>query len=90
MTFLLIPGAGGDGHYWRRVARLLQREPDVVVDLPAADEAAALTTYAETNGGRGRWRFGRGAGGPVDGLPLGGSAPVAGSTNGQVPPRPCV
>jgi thioesterase domain-containing protein len=46
MTFVLVPGAGGDGHYWHRLAPLLG--PDTVsVDLPAGDERAGLAAYAE-------------------------------------------
>ena len=46
MTFVLVPGAGGDGHYWHLVAPLLG--PDTVsVDLPACDEQAGLAAYAD-------------------------------------------
>ena len=46
MTFVLVPGAGGDGHYWHRVAPLLG--PDTVsVTLPAGDEDAGLAAYAD-------------------------------------------
>src|SRR4051794_22736000 len=46
MTFVLVPGAGGDGHYWHRVAPLLG--PDTVsVELPAGDEHAGLAEYAD-------------------------------------------
>jgi pimeloyl-ACP methyl ester carboxylesterase len=46
MTFVLVPGAGGDGHYWHLVAPLLG--PDTVsVDLPAGDEQAGLAAYAD-------------------------------------------
>jgi pimeloyl-ACP methyl ester carboxylesterase len=46
MTFVLVPGAGGDGHYWHLVAPLL--DPDTVsVDLPAGDEQAGLAAYAD-------------------------------------------
>jgi pimeloyl-ACP methyl ester carboxylesterase len=42
----LIPGAGGSAWYWHRVAPLL---PDAIaIDLPAADDSADLTTYADT------------------------------------------
>ncbi|HEY6762639.1 MAG TPA: alpha/beta fold hydrolase [Baekduia sp.] len=47
--FVLVPGAGGDGWYWSRVAPLLRaagREA-VVVDLPAGDEEAGLEEYAD-------------------------------------------
>ena len=46
MTYALIPGAGGRGWYWHRVAPLL---PDAItIDLPAEDDSADLTTYADT------------------------------------------
>jgi len=46
MTFVLVPGAGGDGFYWHRLAPLLG--PDTVsVDLPAGDEAAGFAEYAD-------------------------------------------
>lgn len=46
VTFVLVPGAGGDGHYFYRVAPLLG--PDTVsVDLPAGDEDAGLAEYAD-------------------------------------------
>jgi pimeloyl-ACP methyl ester carboxylesterase len=48
MTYVLIPGAGGSAWYWHRlVPELQQRGHDVVaVDLPAGDDAAGLTEYA--------------------------------------------
>jgi pimeloyl-ACP methyl ester carboxylesterase len=46
MAYALIPGAGGSAWYWHRVVPLL---PDAIaIDLPAADDSADLTTYAET------------------------------------------
>jgi len=46
MTFVLVPGAGGDGYYWHLLAPLLG--PDTVsVDLPAGDEQAGLAEYAD-------------------------------------------
>lgn len=46
MTYALIPGAGGSPWYWHCVAPLL---PDAIaIDLPAADDSADLTTYADT------------------------------------------
>ncbi|HET6938640.1 MAG TPA: alpha/beta hydrolase [Nocardioides sp.] len=46
MTFVLVPGAGGDGFYWHLLAPLLG--PDTVsVDLPAGDEDAGLAAYAD-------------------------------------------
>lgn len=48
-TYVLIPGAGGDAFYWHRVEPLLrERGHEVVaVDLPAGDDAAGLTEYAD-------------------------------------------
>ena len=46
MTYALIPGAGGSAWYWHRVAPLL---PDAIaIDLPAHDDSADQTAYAET------------------------------------------
>src|ERR1700712_5287751 len=47
--FVLVPGAGGDGWYWSRVAPLLRAagHDAVVVDLPAGDEEAGLEEYAD-------------------------------------------
>ncbi len=45
MTFVLVPGAGGDAFYWHRLAPLLG--PDTVsVDLPAGDPSG-LASYAD-------------------------------------------
>lgn len=48
-TFVLIPGAGGSPWYWHLVAPILQeRGHDVVpVELPAADDQAGLSEYAD-------------------------------------------
>lgn len=48
-TYVLIPGAGGSAWYWHRVAPELQgRGHDVVaVTLPADDDSAGLTEYAD-------------------------------------------
>ena len=48
-TFVLIPGAGGSAWYWHRVTPLLVATGAGVlaVELPAADDSADLTTYAE-------------------------------------------
>src|SRR4051795_5267997 len=46
MTFVLVPGAGGDGFYWHLVAPLLGSDT-VSVDLPAGDEQAGLAAYAD-------------------------------------------
>jgi pimeloyl-ACP methyl ester carboxylesterase len=50
VTYVLIPGAGGDAWYWHRVEPLLRaRGHDVVaVELPSADPAAGLPEYVET------------------------------------------
>jgi len=46
MPYALIPGAGGSAWYWHRVTPLL---PDAIaIDLPADDDSADLTTYADT------------------------------------------
>lgn len=46
MTFVLVPGAGGDGFYWHRVAPLLG--PDTVsVTLPSGDDGAGFAAYAD-------------------------------------------
>jgi pimeloyl-ACP methyl ester carboxylesterase len=48
-TYLMIPGAGGAGWYWHRVAPLLQAagHQAIAVDLPAPDPAAGLPEYTE-------------------------------------------
>jgi surfactin synthase thioesterase subunit len=48
-TFVLIPGAGGSAWYWHRVIPLLTAAGAgaIAVELPAADDAADLGTYAE-------------------------------------------
>ena len=48
-TFVLIPGAGGSAWYWNRVTPLLAAAgvDGLAVDLPAADDSADLTTYAD-------------------------------------------
>ncbi len=48
-TFVLVPGAGGDAWYWHRVTPLLERAGHVAVavTLPAGDETAGLTEYAD-------------------------------------------
>jgi hypothetical protein len=48
-TFVLIPGAGGDSWYWHRVVpELVARGHEVVApDLPAADDAATFSDYAD-------------------------------------------
>jgi pimeloyl-ACP methyl ester carboxylesterase len=49
VTYVLIPGAGGNAWYWHLVdAELRQRGYDVVVvDLPADDDSAGLPEYAD-------------------------------------------
>src|SRR5829696_5883612 len=48
-TFVLLPGAGGDGWYWHLVAPLLRDagHEAIGVDLPAADDEAGLADYAD-------------------------------------------
>jgi pimeloyl-ACP methyl ester carboxylesterase len=45
MSYALIPGAGGSAWYWHRVAPLLSDA--IAIDLPADDDSADLTTYAD-------------------------------------------
>lgn len=49
ITFVLVPGAGGSAWYWHRVVdELASRGRDVIaVDLPAGDDEAGLSAYAE-------------------------------------------
>jgi pimeloyl-ACP methyl ester carboxylesterase len=49
MTFVLIPGAGGDAWYWHRVLPLLEGRGAraIAVDLPADDDTAGLAEYAD-------------------------------------------
>jgi pimeloyl-ACP methyl ester carboxylesterase len=49
MTFVLVPGAGGEGWYWHRVAPLLESAGHraIAVDLPAGDADAGLDAYAD-------------------------------------------
>lgn len=48
-TFVLIPGAGGTGWYWSRVAPLLRSagHEAVAVDLPGDDEGSGLAEYTQ-------------------------------------------
>lgn len=48
-TFVLIPGAGGDGWYWHLIVPLLQKRgyDAVPVDLPASDDDAGFLEYAD-------------------------------------------
>jgi pimeloyl-ACP methyl ester carboxylesterase len=49
MTYVLLPGAGGDSYYWHLVApRLRARGHEVLTpDLPAGDDSAGLREYAD-------------------------------------------
>jgi pimeloyl-ACP methyl ester carboxylesterase len=48
-NFVLVPGAGGDAHYWDLVAPILRDAGHRVVapDLPAGDDDAHLADYAD-------------------------------------------
>jgi pimeloyl-ACP methyl ester carboxylesterase len=48
-SFVLIPGAGGMGWYWHRVAHLLEQagQEAVAIDLPGDDSSARLSDYAD-------------------------------------------
>jgi pimeloyl-ACP methyl ester carboxylesterase len=48
-TFVLVPGAGGDGWYWHRVVAELTRRGHqaVPVELPGADPVAGLSEYRD-------------------------------------------
>ena len=49
VTFVLIPGAGGQAWYWHRVVAELDRRGrlGLAVDLPAADDTAGLPEYVD-------------------------------------------
>jgi pimeloyl-ACP methyl ester carboxylesterase len=49
-TFVLLPGAGGDSWYWHLVGPRLRALGHEVItpDLPAADDSAGLSDYADT------------------------------------------
>lgn len=49
LTFVLVPGAGGQSWYWHRVEAELETRGHTVVavDLPADDETADLDAYAD-------------------------------------------
>ena len=49
MSFVLVPGAGGEGWYWHRVVPLLESAGHraIAVDLPTGDEGAGLAEYAD-------------------------------------------
>lgn len=46
---MLVPGAGGDAWYWHRLARELESRghTTIAVDLPAGDDTAGLSVYAD-------------------------------------------
>jgi pimeloyl-ACP methyl ester carboxylesterase len=48
-TYALIPGAGGSAWYWHRITPLLSERgaEAVAIELPAADDSANLTSYAD-------------------------------------------
>jgi pimeloyl-ACP methyl ester carboxylesterase len=48
-TYALIPGAGGSAWYWHRVTPLLSARgaEALAIELPADDDSADLTTYAD-------------------------------------------
>ncbi len=48
MTFVLIPGAGGEAWYWHRLVAELERRghDSVAVELPAGDDDAGWAEYA--------------------------------------------
>ncbi len=48
MTYVLIPGAGGDAWFWHRLVAELERRgrAAVAVELPAGDDAAGWAEYA--------------------------------------------
>ncbi len=48
-TFVFVPGAGGSAWYWHRVVPLLEaaRHRAIPVELPAADDSATLSDYAD-------------------------------------------
>jgi len=49
MTYVLVPGAGGDASYWHRVVPLLELDGErvVAVELPTEDPEAGLAAYAD-------------------------------------------
>ncbi len=49
MTFVLIPGAGGEAWFWHRLVAELERRGRraVAVDLPAGDDRAGWAEYAD-------------------------------------------
>jgi pimeloyl-ACP methyl ester carboxylesterase len=49
LTYVLVPGAGGDSWYWHLVTERLRahRHEVIAADLPAADDTAGLHEYAD-------------------------------------------
>lgn len=49
VTFVLVPGAGGQAWYWHRVVAELESRghTTIAIDLPADDDAADLDVYAD-------------------------------------------
>lgn len=49
MTYVLVPGAGGDAWYWHLLVPLLERHGErvIAVALPTDDESAGLAEYAD-------------------------------------------
>jgi pimeloyl-ACP methyl ester carboxylesterase len=49
LTYVLIPGAGGDAWYWHRLVAELERRgrTAMAVDLPAGDDEAGWAEYVE-------------------------------------------
>src|SRR5262245_7332554 len=49
LSFVLVPGAGGDAWYWHRLVPLLESSAAAVVAvaLPAADESLGWRDYAD-------------------------------------------
>jgi pimeloyl-ACP methyl ester carboxylesterase len=49
MSYVLVPGAGGEAWFWHRLVPVLERtgEPVVAVELPSGDESAGLAEYAD-------------------------------------------
>ena len=50
MTYVLVPGSGGQAWYWHRVVPELRKagHEAIAVGLPAADESAGLVEYRDT------------------------------------------
>ncbi len=50
VTFVFVPGAGGQAWYWHRIMAELEARGHtaIAVDLPASDDTADLDVYADT------------------------------------------